>query len=564
MAIAQSASKTLRNLPIEKWGVWLSALLTFLMGVINLTSSVQPAFRDRLALIETVVPLTIRHGSRMTAALAGFALIMLASSLARRKRVAWIVTLVLLIITFVTHMTKGLDFEDSFLSLGLFLLLILLRNSFHAKSDPPSIRQGLVTLFAAFTFTLAYGTIGFYLLDRHFRISYNWIEAIRQTTVMFTAFYDPGLEPLTGFGRYFAGSIYVIGLGTIGFAILMLLRPVLVRQPATPEERSHAAELVHKHGHTSLARATLFDDKSYFSNPQDTVIAYVAYGRGALTLGDPIGPPGQIAESIKRFRSFCLSKDWTPAFASVLPDYLECYREADFDTICIGYEAIVPLDTFTLQGSQNKDVRNAVNRMERNGYCVEVHSPPLDDSLIYALHEISNAWLTERKGGEMHFSVGWFDEAYIRSGPVAVVYNADKRPVAFANLVPEYQKSELTIDLMRHYPHPENGTMEFMFARMLQWAKDQGCATFSLGLSPIVGIGQKPDDPRVERALRTLSEYVSRFYNFKGLHNFKEKFHPRWEPRYLAYPSPASLPLVLNTLLQAQSGSNYLYNFLRK
>ena len=564
MVATRSISNALRRQPLEKWGVRASALLTLLMGIINLTSSVQPAFRDRLALLEDVVPLTVQHGSRLTSALAGFGLILLARSLWRRKRMAWLLALGLLAVTVITQMTKGLDFEASSLSLGLMLLLILFGNSFHAASDTPSVRQGLDILGAAFLFTLAYGTIGFYLLDRHFKVHYSLIEAARQTMVMFGAFYDPGLEPITGFGRYFANSIYIIGLGTLGFAVLMLLRPVLVRQAATPEERARATEIVSRHGHTSLARAALFDDKSYFFGPQETVIAYAARGGGALALGDPIGPPAQVADAITRFRDYCLSKDWTPAFASILPDALECYREAGFDIICIGYEAIVPLDTFTLQGSQNKEVRNAVSRIERNGYQMEVCSPPLRADLLATLREISDAWLTLQKGGEMHYSVGWFDEAYLNSGPVAVVRAADGRAVAFANLVTEYQKSELTLDLMRHYPHPENGVMEFLFARMLQWSKEQGYAGFSLGLSAIVGVGKNPDDPRVERALSTISEYVSRFYNFKGLHNFKEKFHPCWEPRYLAYPGAASLPLVLNTLLEAQSGRNYLVHFLRK
>ena len=166
-------------------------------------------------------------------------------------------------------------------------------------------------------------------------------------------------------------------------------------------------------------------------------------------------------------------------------------------------------------------------------------------------------------GGEMHFSDGWFNDSYIRNGSVAVVHAPDGHPTAFANLIPEYQKNEVSIDLMRHYQEIEHGTMEFLFVKMLQWAKGKGYDTFSLGLSAIVGVGEKPGDPRVEQALHTISEYVSRFYNFKGLHDFKEKYRPRWEPRYLVYPGPASLPLVLTTLLRVHSGNDFLRKFLR-
>jgi phosphatidylglycerol lysyltransferase len=583
--------KSKNRLQLETWGVRISALLTVLMGVINLISAIQPALMSRLALIEPFLPLEVRHGSRITSALAGFGLLLLAGNLWRRKRSAWAMTILLLAVTVLTHLIKGLDFEEASLGLGLLVLLFVLRHSFHAASDRPSVRQGLVVLAIAFGFTLVYGALGFALLDKHFKVHFGLWDALRQTIVMFTAFYNPGLEPLTGFGRYFAGSIYVIGLGTVGFAALMLLRPVLVRNPATVEERKRAKAIIEQHGRTALARAALFDDKSYFFGPGgsvitnavsdqevkavgdridsarqagETVVAYAARGQGAMALGDPIGPPEQVPDCIRLFRDFCARNDWTPAFVSTLPDYLDAYRAAGFDVICIGHEAIVALQGFTLEGSANKGVRYEVNHMLKLGYRAEVHLPPLDDRLLQSLHDISDAWLTLRHGGEMHFSDGWFDEDYLRNGPAIVVHAPEGSPIAFANLVTEYQKNELTIDLMRRYREVEHGTMEFLFTRMLQWAREQGYESFSLGLSALAAVGEKPDDPRVEQALHTISEYVSRFYNFKGLHDFKEKFHPRWEPRYLAYPGPASLPLVLATLLRVHSGSNFLWKFLRE
>jgi phosphatidylglycerol lysyltransferase len=561
---AESLSqKTLSRLHLEAWGVRLVAAFTAAMGFVNLFSAIIPALAHRLALLEHTIPMEVRHGGRMTSALAGFALFLLAGSLWRRKRTAWLLTVILLVVSMASHLIKGLDFEEASLALGLLVLLFLLRPSFHADSDPPSLKQGLIVLAVAFAFTLVYGTAGFFLLDRHFSVQFGLLNALRQTVVMFTSFYNPGLEPLTGFGKYFAGSIYVVGFSTLGFASLMLVRPVLVRQPATDEERRRAKSIVEGYGRTALARATLFDDKSYFFGPGETVIAYAVRGQGAMALGDPIGPPEQAGETIRAFRDFCARNDWTPAFASTLPDYLEAYRAAGLDAVCIGYEAIVALDAFTTEGGENKGIRYEVNHMEKLGYRAEVYTPPLNAKLMQSLHEISDAWLTMRHGGEMHFGDGWFEDDYIRGGPAIVVHAPDGFSTAFANLVPEYQKNEITIDLMRHYREVEHGTMEFLFVKMFQWAKEKGYASFSLGLSAIVGVGEKPDDPRVEQALHTISEYVSRFYNFRGLHDFKDKFHPLWEPRYLIYPGAANLPLVLTTLLRVHSGNNFVWKFLK-
>jgi phosphatidylglycerol lysyltransferase len=549
---------------MEAWGVRIVAILTAVMGVVNLFSAIIPAMHNRLIIIRDIFPMEVLHGSRLAAALAGFALFLLASSLWRRKRTAWMLTNLILAFSIVTNLVKGLDYEEALLCAGLIILLLILRPNYHADSDRPSVRQGLIVLAWAFGFTLAYGTIGLDLLDRHFKIPFGFWGALQQTVVMFTTFNNPGLIPVTSFGRYFVFSIYLVGAATGSYALLKLISPVLVRQPATPGERARASRIVETYGHTILARAALFEDKSYFFSPGGSVIAYAARGRGVIALGDPIGPPEDTAAAIAAFRDFCSHNDWSPAFVSVLPDALDSYRTAGFDTLCMGQEAIVDLQAFTLAGSAYKNIRNAVAKMGRLGYRAEMHLPPLEDKLLHELRAISDEWLTMMHGGEMHFSDGWFDDDYIRASPVMAIHTASGEITAFANLVPEYQKNETGLDLMRRRREVENGTMELLFSSLLEWAKAQGYATFSMGLAALTGIGEHTDDPRVEQALRRLSEYFKRFINFRGLYSFKEKFNPRWEPRYLVYPGTVSLPGIVPTLLRVHSDGNFLWNYLKK
>jgi phosphatidylglycerol lysyltransferase len=548
-----------RGTPVSVWHVRLVAFATALMGLINVLSAVTPSVRDRVALIRYISPLTVRQGGHLTAALAGFALLLLANGLWRRKHIAWLLTLVVLGVSALSHLLKGLDYEEALLATVLAGWLLYLRPAFHARSDPPSIRQGVRVLVASVLFTLAYGVIGFFLLDRHFRVDYRWLDALHQTWVMFTEFYDPGLEPLTGFGRFFAGSIYVIGATTIGYALVMLVRPVLVRQPATAQERAHAQTIVENFGCSSLARMVLFPDKSYYFSPGGSVIGYVAKGQGALALGDPIGPPADRAAAIKGFAAFCQQNDWTPAFYQTLPDEWGHYQRAGFASLGIGHEGIVDLASFTLSGNANKSVRTAVNRLTKLGYRAECYEPPLSASLVDELRSISDDWLTFMHGSEMRFSMGWFDTDYITHSQVVAIHAPDGAISAFANLLPAYQHNQASVDLMRRRAEVENGTMDFLFVSLFAWAKTQGCATFNLGLSALWGIGERRTDPRVERLLRYIYQHVSEFYNFQGLHAFKEKFHPHWSPRYLVYPNPTALPAVLWTLGRATVGDDLLW-----
>src|SRR5258705_3246929 len=312
------------------------ALLTAAMGVVNVISAVVPSMRDRLHLLRLLgeySPFTISAGGHLASALAGFALLLLSVSLWRRKQLGWVLTLSILIVSIPIHLLKGLDYEEATFAALLAALLIYLRPHFHARSDPPSVRQGLLTLLAALAFTLIYGVIGFYFLDRHFKLSFGFWSALRQTIVMFTQFYNPGLQPVTGFGRYFVASIYVISAVTIGYALLMLLRPVLNRRLQTKEERARAWEIVRTYGRISLARYALLDDKLFFFTPGSSLISYVVKDRVALALGDPIGPNDDFEDAVSSFQDFCSKNDWLPAFYQVSSTNIEAYRSQEFHTL---------------------------------------------------------------------------------------------------------------------------------------------------------------------------------------------------------------------------------------
>ncbi|HLO13300.1 MAG TPA: phosphatidylglycerol lysyltransferase domain-containing protein [Anaerolineales bacterium] len=534
------------------------ALLTALMGVVNVLSAITPSLMYRLRLLAEYSPFTVSRGGHLASALAGFALLLLSANLWRRKQMGWLLTLLVLIASIPIHLLKGLDYEEATLAALLAVLLAYLRPYFHARSDPPSIRQGLNILLAALAFTLIYGVVGFYLLDRHFKVHFGFWSAVRQTIVMFTQFYDPGLQPVTGFGRYFADSIYIISAVTIGYALLMLLRPVLNRRAQTEEERARAWEIARAHGQTSLARYALFDDKLFFFTPGGSLISYLVENRVALALGDPIGPTQDVEPAVNAFKELCSRNDWLPIFYQTLPTYMEAYKSSGFDALAIGHEAIVDLVCFTLDGSQNKTLRNSYNKVVRNGYHYDVLQPPYSARMLRELSYISNDWLTMHRATEMRFSLGWFNEGYLNTCPILVVRDREGFIEAFANLVTEFQATEIAVDLMRYRQHSESGLMDFLFVSLFQWAREQGYSTFNLGLSALSGVGEHSDDPIIERTLNFIYQNLSRLYNFRGLHSFKEKFHPVWSQRYLIYPGASNLPVISAALFQASLGGGIL------
>jgi phosphatidylglycerol lysyltransferase len=536
-------------------GIWSAAVLTALVGLVNIWSAVTPSLPTRLAWLEPLLPLEIRIGGHLFAALSGFFLLMLAANLLRRKRVAWWLTIGLLVVSILSHLVKGLDYEEGLLALVLLLQLLWLRPIFTAQSDRPSIIQGLRVLIGAILFILAYGTLGFWLQEQHYSTAFSLSEAFGQTLAMFFSADNAGLQPTTRFGRYFARSIYGVSTVTLLYAAWMLFRPVIFRGAASEEERQRAQAIVEQYGRSSLARFALLEDKSYYFSPSgQSVIAYVPKGRGAVALGDPIGPATDRQEAIIGFRAFCDRNDWHSAFYQTLPDDVELYRSLGFRVLKIGEEAIVDLHRFTLEGKAGRNLRTAMNKFTKQGYRVQYYASPIEDNLLAELKAISDDWLDSVQGAEKQFSLGWFDPDYLRDCEIAVVEDAQGTPQAFANLIPEYQRNEATIDLMRHRRQVERGAMDYLFTSLIQHCQEQGYAGFNLGLVVLSGVGADPDAPKLEKGMHYLYEHLNQFYNFQGLRAYKEKFHPQWEPRYFVYSRWADLPSVVVALVRADSG----------
>ena len=335
------------------WGVRLVSLLIWLMGGINLLSAIQPAWMDHLKTIIAAFPLVLQAGNRLTLALAGLAVCLLAANLWRHKLAAWLLTVFLLVIATVLQFFRepGLAI---LLPICILILLLSLGYSFYGKSDAVSVYEGLSIVASAFIVSLSAGVVGFMLEGIRVLKPVSLLTAFTRTMFVQASFYNPGSQPVNSFSWYFAGWVYIIGIVSIGSALLLLTRPVVICRPMTVDERLRVAEIVEKYGRSIVAPQALFTDKQYFFSQGGSVIAYGVRGRGALVLGDPIGPVEDAAAAISAFRAYCARNDWQPSFLYINPDGRADYWLNGFTTLCIAYEAMVPLASFTLEGGRKQ------------------------------------------------------------------------------------------------------------------------------------------------------------------------------------------------------------------
>ena len=137
--------------------------------------------------------------------------------------------------------------------------------------------------------------------------------------------------------------------------------------------------------------------------------------------------------------------------------------------------------------------------------------------------------------------------------PVAVI-RREGRVLAFANVWASGERFELSVDLMRQGAAAPPTTMDALFTELMLWGRERGYAWFSLGMAPLSGFEHHRLAPPWNRFGALLFRYGEHFYNFQGLREFKEKFDPVWEPRYLAAPGPLFVPIVLTRVAALVSG----------
>src|SRR5262249_17476069 len=120
----------------EKLLAWAAALV----GVLGLVSALTPEMADRLKIVRGILPPGWPEAARILPVALAIGLIWLSRSLARRRRRAWQLAIVVVVASAVAHLAKGLDFEEATISLLLLAALVHWRSRFDVPGDPASVR----------------------------------------------------------------------------------------------------------------------------------------------------------------------------------------------------------------------------------------------------------------------------------------------------------------------------------------------------------------------------------------------------------------------------------------
>ncbi|RKP58207.1 bifunctional lysylphosphatidylglycerol flippase/synthetase MprF [Cohnella endophytica] len=520
---------------IGEVGAWSLGKLVFASGAVLLFSAATPGLLSRLRFADELLSAPLMRLSHLMSVIIALMLIVLSWGISHRLRRAYKWTLSLLCAGALFTFAKAFDYEEAIFLLIVALLLWMSKNRFYRVSAPFNRNNaaiwGLITLILAYAYSLVASRTHpafFKHLPPNARISWL-INPTQQLVAILT-------------GLVIAWLLISLGL--------ILRSNRLSNNGATDAERQQLRMFLEQEHGNFLTHMLFSGDKSFFWACEGQVlIPYAVIRNKFVVLGDPIGKLEKLGEAIGECQRYADLYDLLVVFYQVTPQYLPIYHDNGYRFFKLGEEALVPLASYTLNGKRNAGMRNAKNRFDREGYEFKVSAQPHDDRLMETLRHISRMWLKGKK--EKGFSLGWFDEDYLQTSPIAHLVDPEGKVIAFASLAPGYDNgATLSIDLMRHLPDTPNGTMDFLFTSLLEWAQAQGYSTFNLGMAPLSNVGQAQAAIREEKLANMVFRHGGYWYGFEGLRKFKEKFTPAWEPRYLAYPRQVSLPVLLMELIR--------------
>ena len=323
-----------------------------------------------------------------------------------------------------------------------------------------------------------------------------------------------------------AGALAVGGLGRVRRDVVSL---------PSKEDIARALEIVARQPNAAAGLVRIGDKSLLFSECGEGFIMYGRQNRALIALFDPVGPRHLWAQLALRFMEEARAQGSRPVFYQVSPDFLPIAVDTRCKVLKLGEQAVIDLPRFSLAGGRWLNLRRAINRAERDGLSFEMVAREDAPTIIDELSLVSQAWLATQSAGEKGFSLGVFNRDYVTAGPVAIV-RFEGKIVAFANILKEASDGDAFIDLMRHVPGVHRGVMDLLFVRIMESLRDEGLLRLNLGMAPLAGLSAHGGAPLWNRIGARIFQKGGRFYNFRGVREFKSKFDPQWEPRYLAAP----------------------------
>ncbi|RCG28392.1 DUF2156 domain-containing protein [Sphaerisporangium album] len=490
----------------------------------------------------------------------------LAGALARRKRAAYGVVVVIFVLLVLGNLAVVLssslmpDLVDEFSLTGQVVaaevnlvvsavilgVLAAAHDEFFAPTRRASFRKALLTLASLLGVSFAVGYTLVTLFPGTLKPGDHLPWTLEHTLggVVTLDFYRAGRPP--------SWVNLVIGLLSaaavlVAFAVLFRSQRARAELPAESEERVRA--LLRAYGSR--------DSLGYFATRRDRAVIFSPSGKAAVSYrvvagvclagGDPIGDVEAWGHAIRAWMDEAQRYGWAPAAIGPSEAAAHAYARAGLRVLELGDEAVIEVAAFGLEGREMRGVRQAVNRVRRAGFTLRVrrHADLTPEEMRQVIDRAA-AWRDTHAERGFSMALGRLGDPADGACVLVEARDAEGRLAAMLSFVP-WGEDGLSLDLMRRDRGSDNGLMEFMVAGLVAEAESLGVKQISLNFAMFRSVfegGARLGAGPVLRLWRCTLLFLSRWWQLESLYRANAKYHPVWTPRFIAFEDTRDLPKV--------------------
>ncbi|WP_421743396.1 bifunctional lysylphosphatidylglycerol flippase/synthetase MprF [Cellulomonas sp.] len=501
----------------------VASRVVLVLAILGLLSAVVHPLWKRMGFVRDLVPGLVEHTARPTLVLMSVVLLLTARGLRRGHRLAWIATIVALVLSAVLHLAKGPDILAAVVVAVCAGWLASRGTAFPVLPTRHAVRQAVVGLVAAAA----------------------CLVALLAALVVWVVVADPSDADIERLGRFLAPVTYLLAVGGLAALLWSLLsprRPQRLSPQDHLEERERARLVVQEHGGGTLDYFALRDDKDWFFTGR-SVVAHSVRGGVCLVSPDPIGPPEEKVLAWAEFLDHADDFGWSVAVIGAAADWLPEYESSGLRTVYLGDEAIVDCPTFTLEGRSHKSLRQAVNRIDRAGYVTTFHDPAALDGELRAMIE---AMSEESRQGDVERGFSMTLSRLFQPADTGLMLSVTRDPAgrvdAFCQWVPATDIGGWSLDVMRRRTDTEglpNGLIDATIVATITHLAGRGERGLGLNFAMMREVleGDPQAGSRMDALARPILQRLSQGTQMGTLSTFNEKFDPGWVPRYVVLDS---------------------------
>lgn len=542
---------------LRSWLPLAAAALAAGVGATNVATALSPDFPAGLARIGRFAPDGLMLAGHALMLPAGLALLVLAGYLARRRRRALWLTVGVLVGVGILRLADGADVVQAAVSWSLAGILVGGRRAFVVRHGAGSLGGALRQVLAIAAGVPAVAAVTVLIAATTVRPEPSAGILVREVADVIGGERGP-----LRFSDAF--SWLPIGVGLLAATALLVAAWILFRPLAPPAEapssevRQLVHDLVHAHGSDTLSAFKLRPDVgTLLSDDRRALVGYRVENGVLLMSGDPVGPDDALPGLLDRVRGFAEQRGLRVAAVGASEGFAARAREAGLRTLYLGDEALLSTAEFSLEGRAVKKIRQAVNRLVREGYRAEVRRVGgCSAATLDALDAVSARWRDGAPERGFSMAMDGLHGEHVADSLVVLALDREQRIRGFLHFVPAYGRPTMSLSAMRRDPDTPNGLTEFLVVRAVEQLGERGVAELSLNFAAFARWLHDPAGAG-ERAMARIIRRVDPYFQIESLYRFNAKFLPRWQPRYLVYERGTALPRTALAALRIEGQIAY-------